>query len=77
MKENRDIHERIYRFVVRVINLTHALSKTPQNIIIINQITRSVTSMGANDQEADGTESIRDFIAIQSSEKKRKKPISG
>ena len=30
---------------------------------MINQITKSVTSMGANDQEADGTDSRRDFIA--------------
>lgn len=57
-----DIHERIYKFIVRVLNLTRSLPKTPQNLILVNQITRSVTSMGANDQEADGTESLRDFI---------------
>lgn len=59
----RDIHERIYEFVVRVLNLTKSLPKTPQNLIIINQITRSVTSMGANDQEADGTDSKKDFVS--------------
>lgn len=57
-----DIHERIYKFIVRVINLTKSLPKTPQNLILINQLTRSVTSTGANDQEADGTETIKDFI---------------
>ena len=58
-----DIHERIYQFVIRVINLVKQLPKTPENIILIEQITESVTSMGANDQEADGTDSRRDFIA--------------
>lgn len=59
----KDIHERIYQFVVRVLNLTKSLPKTPQNLILIAQIIRSVTSMGANDQEADGTDSRKDFIA--------------
>lgn len=59
----KDIHERIYQFVIRVINLIKQLPKNPENIILINQITRSATSMGANDQEADGTDSKKDFIA--------------
>ncbi len=58
-----DIHERIYQFIIRVITLTKSLSKTPENLILINQVIRSVTSMGANDQEADGTDSKKDFIA--------------
>lgn len=62
-KKIRDIHERIYQFVIRVINLVKQLPKTPENIILIEQITESVTSMGANDQEADGADSRRDFIA--------------
>lgn len=61
--EYQDIHERIYAFVIRVINLTRQIPKNQQNLILINQIVRSVTSMGANDQEADGTDSRRDFIA--------------
>lgn len=61
-QKDNDIHERIYKFVVRVLILTKNLLKTPQNLILINQLTRSVTSMGANDQEADGTETIKDFI---------------
>ena len=59
----QDIHERIYQFVLRVLNLTKSLPKTTQNLVLIAQITRSVTSMGANDQEADGTDSRKDFIA--------------
>lgn len=48
-----DIHERIFKFIIRVINFLNKLAKTPTNLIFINQSTRSVTSMGANDQEAD------------------------
>lgn len=63
-KDNaKDIHERIYQFVIRVINLTKVIPPTNQNLIIINQVLKSATSMGANDQEADGTDSRKDFIA--------------
>ncbi len=57
-----DIHERIYKFIVRVVILVNELPKTPSNQVIISQILRSVTSMGANDQEADGTLTKKDFI---------------
>lgn len=57
-----DIHERIFTFVVNVINFLNKLPKTSTNLIFINQITRSVTSMGANSQEADGALTKKDFI---------------
>lgn len=57
-----DIHDRIYRFVVRIVNLTKQVKPTPQNYPIINQLVRSVTSMGANDREADGSLTKKDFI---------------
>lgn len=57
-----DIHERIYKFVVEVIKLVNSLPKTESNIVIIRQILRSATSMGANDQEADGTLTKKDFL---------------
>ena len=60
-KHKFDIHERIFGFVIRVIKLSKSLYKTPQNLIIINQITRSATSIGANDQEADGAQTRKDF----------------
>ncbi|MBI2034491.1 MAG: four helix bundle protein [Candidatus Levybacteria bacterium] len=62
MSNTHDIHERIYRFVIRVLKLVKQLPKTPENFIIINQITRSATSMGANDREADGATTKKDFI---------------
>ncbi len=61
-KGTRDIHDRIYKFVIRVLKLIKQLPKTPENLIIIGQIARSVTSMGANDREADGATTKRDFI---------------
>lgn len=57
-----DIHDRIFEFIVKVIDLTKLLPKTSQNLMIISQIMRSVTSMGANDQEADGASSRKDFL---------------
>lgn len=57
-----DIHERIYKFILRVIKLVNVLPKTQANQIIINQILRCVTSIGANDQEADGTLTKKDFV---------------
>ncbi len=62
-KKIKDIHERIYQFVIRVLRLLSQLPRIPVNLMLINQIARSVTSMGANDQEADGTTSKKDFIA--------------
>lgn len=62
MKKEYDIHERIYRFILRVTMLVNKLPKTSSNLVIIAQILRSVTSMGANDQEADGTLTKKDFI---------------
>lgn len=57
-----DIHERIFTFIVNVINFLNKLPKTATNLIFINQLTRSATSMGANDQEADGSLTTKDFL---------------
>lgn len=62
MKKEYDIHERIYRFIVNVIRAVNKLPKNPSNLVMTSQILRSVTSMGANDQEADGTLTKKDFI---------------
>lgn len=57
-----DVHDRIYKFVIRVVEMTKVLPKTEQNKVLINQVIRSATSMGANDQEADGSLTRKDFI---------------
>lgn len=61
-KKIRDIHERIYNFVIRVLKFLKQLPKTPENLVIVNQLSRSITSIGANDREADGCLTKRDFI---------------
>lgn len=72
-KYTKDIHQRIYDFIIRVLDLTKALPNTQENLIIIPQLISSVTSMGANDQEADASESKRDFAAKYSIVKKENK----
>ena len=61
-EKNYDIHERIFNFVISVIKFLNKIPKTSTNLIFIGQCTRSVTSMGANDQEADGALTKKDFV---------------
>ena len=60
----KDIHLRIHKFVVSCFtDVIRKIPKSPENIPIIQQVSASLTSMGANDQEADAADSNRDFIA--------------
>jgi four helix bundle protein len=60
----KDIHKRIYKFIIGCFrDVVRKIPKTPENIPIIQQISSSFTSMGANDQEADAAFSRKDFIA--------------
>ncbi|KKU88498.1 hypothetical protein A3A64_03740 [Candidatus Gottesmanbacteria bacterium RIFCSPLOWO2_01_FULL_48_11] len=60
----KDIHTRIYRFVVGCFrDIVQKIPKTKENFPVIEQISSSLTSMGANDQEADAAISKKDFIA--------------
>ena len=61
-RKEYDIHERIFNFVIDVIKYLNKIPKTSTNLIFIGQCTRSVTSMGANHQEADGSSTRKDFI---------------
>jgi len=59
-----NIHTRINKFVVSCfVNIVKKIPKHPENIRILQQISGSLTSIGANDQEADATDSTKDFIA--------------
>lgn len=64
MNKQIDIHERIFRFVTRGLKVIPHLPKTIEAKIIIDQYARSLTSVGANDNEADGTSTKNDFIHI-------------
>lgn len=57
-----DIHDRIFDFVIEVLKNIKYIPLSVENKIITNQLVRAVTSVGANDQEADGVSSKADFI---------------
>lgn len=61
MIKQYDLEERTTKFAEGIIVIC---SKTPKNIVtipIINQLTRSGTSIGANYREANGASSKKDF----------------
>ncbi len=71
---DKDIHQRIYRFIVGCFrDVVRKIPKTAENFPIIGQISASLTSMGANDQEADAAGSTRDFLAKYAIVKKETK----
>jgi len=60
----KDIHTRIYRFIINCFcDVVKKIPKTTEYIPLISQLSSSLTSMGANDQEADASGSKKDFIA--------------
>ncbi len=61
-EQKYNIYARIFSFIVSVLKILDKLPKTYSNQVIVGQLTRSVTSMGANSEEADGTNSKKDFI---------------
>lgn len=61
-EQKYNIYARIFNFIVSVLKILDKLPKSYSNQVIIGQLTRSVTSMGANSEEADGTNSKKDFI---------------
>jgi len=73
MQQKRDIHERIYQYVLAVLEFFRKLPKNQINLNIINQGGRAITSVGANDQEADACQSRRDFISKYAIAKKELK----
>lgn len=62
METRKDIYDRIYKFVLQVLNLLKIVSKSTENIVLIKQVVRSAGSIGANASEADGAETKREFI---------------
>ena len=59
---DKNIHERIFKYVIAGVKVIKTIPKNIENIPIISQISGSLTSMGANDQEADSASSKKDFI---------------
>ena len=56
-----DLEERTARFGEEIIDFVAKLPKSSVNDILVRQIARSGTSIGANYMEADGAESKKDF----------------
>lgn len=60
-EEKSEIAKRAYNFAVNVIKITAKLPRTPANFILIKQVIRSATSIGANIEEALGGHTRNDF----------------
>ena len=58
---NYDLEERTAKFGENIIHFVGALTKNEVNKILINQIVRSATSIGANYMEANQASSKKDF----------------
>ena len=75
-KKVYDLEERTARFGESIIDFVKTLTRDTINNVLIRQIVRSGTSIGANYMEADGAESKKDFrhkIAICKKESKETK----
>lgn len=59
----RDIEKRTYEFALRIIRLCRAMDEDRVGRILVSQVLRSGTSIGANVREAQGGQSKKDFIA--------------
>ena len=67
----KQLEKRTKTFAIAVIKLSSLLPNTPEGRVIRNQITKSGTSVGANDREANRSRSKADFsnkISISESE---------
>ena|SRR4030042_1228186 len=62
MKYEVNINERAFKFAIKVIELCRILPKDEVNRILISQVIRSVTSIGANLEEASGAHTKGEFI---------------
>ncbi|OGY26462.1 MAG: hypothetical protein A2Z24_00360 [Candidatus Woykebacteria bacterium RBG_16_44_10] len=61
MRKPEDIRERAFKFALRIIKLCKELPKNEINRVLINQVLRSGTSIGANLEEALGAHTKAEF----------------
>ena len=61
--QNPDIHQRIFNWVISCLKLLKSLPRDYISTVIIYQLAKACTSVGANDQEAVTSSSNKDFIA--------------
>jgi len=63
LNKSNVILDKSYQFALRIVKLNQYLTKDKKEFVLSNQVLRSGTSIGANAEEADGTQSKKDFIA--------------
>ena len=66
MQENSkrpDLHDRIFRWIISCLKLLKSIPKDTISVVIIQQLAKSCTSVGANDQEATTSSSDKDFVS--------------
>jgi four helix bundle protein len=63
MKENNVVQKKSYDFALAILKLCHSLADEKKKRIVLNQLIRSGTSIGANVEEAIGGQSRKDFNA--------------
>jgi len=61
-RKNFNLEERTTQFGKNILSLLKTLNETTINQVIIKQLARSATSIGANYREANGSDSKKDFI---------------
>lgn len=62
MKRYNIIQEKSYAFALGILKLVKGLKSSGSERLILNQLVRSGTSIGANVEEAIGAQSDRDFL---------------
>ena len=60
-KKKYDLKDRIFKYIIDVLDYLDMLPRTLVNRVIVGQCTRSVTSIGANYEEADSAHTKKDF----------------
>jgi four helix bundle protein len=61
MGNKYDLRDRTYAFAVRMVKFCISLNKNFEIKILVNQLLRAGTSIGANAEEADGARSRKEF----------------
>ena len=55
------LEKRTIKFAIEIINLSASLPKTPESLVVRNQLSKSGTSIGVNYREANRSRSKKDF----------------
>lgn len=57
----RDIERRTFQFAVRIVKMVQTIPRSVAGAVVARQLMRSGTSVGANVEEAQGSQSKKDF----------------